>query len=161
MRKKTGGYKERSRCIVNVSGKRPERGRLRYEQKAESNQAVAFGLGKPLPPINMRQFLMRAIPFIILFYIGDKFAWLYQYCQGQTALVRLFNLLANCQMAFQPPWFSFAAEHMLAGLILSGTVLLIMTHRSRNAKKVSPWHGIWLRALGDGKGHRALYRPCV
>ena len=78
---------------------------------------------------------MRAIPFIILFYIGDKFAWLYQYCQGQTALVRLFNLLANCQMAFQPPWFSFAAEHMLAGLILSGTVLLIMTHRSRNAKK--------------------------
>ena len=62
-----------------------------------------------LPPINKRQFLMRAIPFIILFYIGDKFAWLYQYCQGQTALVRLFNLLANCQMAFQPPWFSFAA----------------------------------------------------
>ena len=48
----------------------------------------------------------------ILFYIGDKFAWLYQFCQGQTALVRLFNLLANCQMAFQPPWFSFAAEHM-------------------------------------------------
>ena len=88
-----------------------------------------------LPPINKRQFLMRAIPFIILFYIGDKFAWLYQYCQGQTALVRLFNLLANCQMAFQPPWFSFAAEHMLAGLILSGAVLLIMIHRSRNAKK--------------------------
>ena len=88
-----------------------------------------------LPPVNRRQFLIRGIPFLIIFYIGDKFAWLYQYCQGQTAFVRIFNLLANMQLAFQKPLFSFRGSHMLTGLVMAGLVLFIIEYRTRNAKK--------------------------
>jgi len=69
-----------------------------------------------LPPIPFKRLAIKLIPYIGIFYVGDKLAWLYRYCAGQTAFSRLFVLLSNVQLAFQKPVFSFYPSDMLTGL---------------------------------------------
>ena len=88
-----------------------------------------------LPPIPFKRLAIKLLPYIGIFYVGDKLAWLYRYCLGQTAFSRLFVLLSNIQLAFQNPFFSFHPTDMLAGLAMAACVWLIVTYKAKNAKK--------------------------
>ena len=49
---------------------------------------------------NSLRILALNTPYVIIFYLVDKEAWLYQYCQGDSSVERLMVLLLNFQMAF-------------------------------------------------------------
>ena len=55
-----------------------------------------------LPPIQFKRLAIKLLPYIGIFYVGDKLAWLYRYCVGQTAFSRLFVLLP-CRFSCRHP----------------------------------------------------------
>ena len=75
------------------------------------------------------------IPYIILFYLTDKLAWLYRHCTGNSFAQRAGILFLNFQMAFADPIPSFHVYDMAVG-VAGAVVIKIMVHlKSKNAKK--------------------------
>ena len=48
-----------------------------------------------LPPMDWKRLIMRNIPYVIVFYLVDKVAWLYRYCIGESLLEKLGVLFLN------------------------------------------------------------------
>ncbi len=53
-----------------------------------------------MPAVDKKRLLMMNIPYVIVFYLADKLAWLYRFCVGESAIERLGVLFLNFQMAF-------------------------------------------------------------
>ena len=84
------------------------------ENKRKGERAVIMsrlqkllGVGKGylerLPPVDVHKLLrliLLNLPYIMIFYVGNKLAWLYQYCAGNSMIERLMVLVLNFQMAF-------------------------------------------------------------
>ena len=67
-----------------------------------------------LPPIPFKRLAIKLLPYIGIFYVGDKLAWLYRYCVGQTAFSRLFVLLSSSH--FRNPFSAFIPQICWQGL---------------------------------------------
>ena len=50
-----------------------------------------------MPPIDTKRLLMLNIPYVIIFYLVDKEAWLYRHCIGESLADKAMALLLNCQ----------------------------------------------------------------
>ncbi len=74
-------------------------------------------------------------PYVIIFYLVDKEAWLYQYCQGDSSVERLMVLLLNFQMAFISVLPSIEKMPLLAGFTGALAVKLLVMMKMKNAKK--------------------------
>ena len=64
---------------------------------------VGKGYLERLPPVDVHKLLrivLMNLPYIVIFYVGNKLAWLYQYCVGDSMIERLMVLILNFQMAF-------------------------------------------------------------
>lgn len=42
-----------------------------------------------MPAVDKKRLLMMNIPYVIVFYLADKLAWLYRFCVGESAIERL------------------------------------------------------------------------
>jgi type IV secretion system protein VirD4 len=84
---------------------------------------------------DVKRTLTQSIPYVIIFYIVEKAAWLYRHCVGATAVYRLYALLMNFNLAFQNPLPSMNIYDILVGV--TGAVLVrgIVYYRGKNAKK--------------------------
>ena len=53
-----------------------------------------------LPPVDGKRLLMMNIPYVIVFYLIDKVAWLYRYCIGDSLIEKLGVLFLNFHLHF-------------------------------------------------------------
>ena len=84
---------------------------------------------------NSLRILALNTPYVIIFYLVDKEAWLYQYCQGDSSVERLMVLLLNFQMAFTSVLPSIGKMPLLAGFTGALAVKLLVMMKMKNAKK--------------------------
>ena len=87
-------------------------------------------------------------PYVIIFYLVDKEAWLYQYCQGDSSVERLMVLLLNFQMAFTSVLPSIEKMPLLAGFTGALAVKLLVMMKMKNAKEVPAGCGVWICKMG-------------
>lgn len=80
--------------------------------KQKKKQAVSNGLtdlpGKwirslmeKLPVIDRKRLVIQNIPYVIVFYLVDKIAWLYRHCVGESLAAKVGVLFLNFQIAFE------------------------------------------------------------
>ena len=50
---------------------------------------------RSLPSMDWKRLIMRNIPYVIVFYLVDKVAWLYRYCIGESLIEKLGVLFLN------------------------------------------------------------------
>lgn len=84
---------------------------------------------------NSLRLLALNTPYVIVFYLVDKEAWLYQYCRGDSLVERLMVLLLNFQMAFTSVLPSIEKMPLLAGFTGALAVKLLVMMKMKNAKK--------------------------
>ena len=126
---------------------------------------VGKGYLERLPPVDVHKLLrivLMNLPYIVIFYVGNKLAWLYQYCVGDSMIERLMVLILNFQMAFSRILPSMHKNELLVGDYWSrGSEAHGLHEKEKNAKKVPAGSGVWFGKMGDGKRHCTLYRPGI
>ena len=88
--------------------------------------------------ISITKRILPVIPYVVLFYVADKLAWLFHYCRGPNLISRILVLLQNYKLAFsdlQPSWQLMNLE---AGAVTVLIIRLIVLYRRKNAKKFRP-----------------------
>lgn len=85
--------------------------------------------------LDMKRLTTLNIPYVIVFYLVDKIAWLYRHCVGDSLMAKAGVLFLNFQIAFENPLPSIHGYDLLAGLIGAVMVKLIVYMKGKNAKK--------------------------
>lgn len=84
---------------------------------------------------DIKKFLTLNFPYLIIFYMVEKSAWLYRHCVGDSVVDKLYALFLNFNLAFAKPLPSFHPYDLLAGVIGAVAVKGFLYYRSKNAKK--------------------------
>ena len=84
---------------------------------------------------DVKKFITLNFPYLIIFYLVEKSAWLYRYCVGDSVVDKLYALFLNFNLAFAKPLPSFHPYDLLAGVIGAVAVKGFLYYRSKNAKK--------------------------
>lgn len=85
--------------------------------------------------IDLKKVIMMNIPYMIVFYVVDKGAWLYRHCIGKSVIERLGVMLINFSIAFQSYWPSIHIFDLVVGCIGALLIKGIVYVRGKNAKK--------------------------
>lgn len=88
-----------------------------------------------LPPADGKRLLMMNIPYVIVFYLIDKVAWLYRYCIGDSLIEKVGVLFLNFSLAFQSILPSFHPQDLCVGAAGALLVKLAVYLKGKNAKK--------------------------
>lgn len=88
-----------------------------------------------LRTMDMKKLVTANIPYIIIFYLVEKEAWLYRYCIGESAVQKLGVLFLNFGLAFKNPMPSFYFMDIAVGIIGAALMKLFVYYRGKNAKK--------------------------
>ena len=96
---------------------------------------IAGNLSEKLSTIDKKRLLMMNVPYIIVFYLADKLAWLYRHCVGNSLAEKAGVLFLNFQMAFENPVPSFHAYDIAVGVIGAAVVKGMVYLKGKNAKK--------------------------
>ena len=96
---------------------------------------IAGSLSGKLSTIDKKRLLMMNVPYIIVFYLADKLAWLYRHCVGNSLAEKAGVLFLNFQMAFENPVPSFHAYDIAVGVIGAAVVKGMVYLKGKNAKK--------------------------
>ena len=81
------------------------------------------------------QILTQSIPYLIVFYLVDKEAWLYRHCTGDSLFDRLMVLFMNFGLAFRSWLPSIHPFDMAVGAAGAAIFFAVVTYRKKNAKK--------------------------
>ena len=84
---------------------------------------------------DVKKFLTLNFPYLIIFYLVEKSAWLYRHCVGDSVVDKLYALFLNFNLAFAKPLPSFHPYDLLAGVVGAVAVKGFLYYRSKNAKK--------------------------
>ena len=82
-----------------------------------------------------RGILTQSIPYIIVFYLVDKEAWLYRHCTGDSLFDRLMVLFMNFSLAFRSYLPSVHPFDVAVGAAGAAIFYGIIYYRRKNAKK--------------------------
>lgn len=85
--------------------------------------------------VNGKKLLMMNLPYVIVFYLADKVAWLYRHCIGDSLVGKLGVLFLNFSLAFENPFPSFQIYDMGMGILGAVLVKLAVYLKGKNAKK--------------------------
>lgn len=96
---------------------------------------IVGSFAERLSMINKKRLLMMNVPYIIVFYLTDKLAWLYRHCMGNSFAERAGVLFLNFQMAFENLIPSFHAHDLAAGAVGAAIVKGMVYLKGKNAKK--------------------------
>lgn len=88
-----------------------------------------------LPPIDKKWLVMLNIPYVIVFYLVDKMAWLYRHCVGASMVEKLGVLFLNFQLAFTDVLPSIHVYDIAAGIVGAVAVKMAVYLKGKNAKK--------------------------
>lgn len=90
---------------------------------------------RKMATIDLKKVIMMNIPYMIVFYVVDKGAWLYRHCIGESVVERLGVMLINFSIAFQSYWPSIHIFDFVVGCIGALLIKGIVYVRGKNAKK--------------------------
>lgn len=85
--------------------------------------------------VNPAQLCAKSIPYLIVFYLVDKEAWLYRHCSGGSSFDRMVAVLMNFSLPFGKPLPSFHPRDLLAGLAGALALWAVVAYRKKNARK--------------------------
>ena len=85
--------------------------------------------------VDVKKLIILNIPYVIVFYMVNKVAWLYRHVNGDLAGMRLVNTFTNFQLAFQNPLPSFHPTDILIGIAGALIMKAVVYYRGKNAKK--------------------------
>ena len=129
---------------------------------------VGKGYLERLPPVDVHKLLrivLMNLPYIVIFYVGNKLAWLYQYCVGDSMIERLMVLVLNFQMAFSRILPSMHKNELLVGITGAVAVKLLVYMKGKNAKKFRQGVEYGSARWGTAKDIRPLelfhLQPCL
>ncbi|MCD8249305.1 MAG: type IV secretory system conjugative DNA transfer family protein [Lachnospiraceae bacterium] len=88
--------------------------------------------------LDVKKLLPKSIPYVIVFYLVEKEAWLYRHCTGDSLITRLWVLFQNFNLAFKNLLPSLHPFDL--GVGITGAVLFyaFIAYRRKNAKKYRP-----------------------
>lgn len=82
-----------------------------------------------------RKKVILHLPYLAVFYVINKGAWLYRHCMGESIIQKLGIMLMNFQLAFTEWLPSFDIRDVLIGVVGAVGLKLIIFYRGKNAKK--------------------------
>ena len=88
-----------------------------------------------LPPVDAKRLIMLNIPYVIVFYLVDKVAWLYRHCVGGSLVEKMGVLFLNFQLAFESLMPSFYIYDIAVGIVGAAAVKLAVYLKGKNVKK--------------------------
>ena len=118
---------------------------------------VGKGYLERLPPVDVHKLLrivLMNLPYIVIFYVGNKLAWLYQYCVGDSMIERLMVLVLNFQMAFSRILPSMHKNELLVGLTGAVAVKLMVYMKGKMPKSSGRE---WSMVRQDGGRQKTLH----
>ena len=96
---------------------------------------IAGDFKDKLSTLDKKRLLMMNVPYVIVFYLADKLAWLYRHCTGNSFAQRAGVLFLNFQMAFEEPVPSFHIYDLAVGVAGAAIVKAVVYLKGKNAKK--------------------------
>ena len=122
------------------------KGKARKKRKAQMTKGMASKaaalldrgrsiLRDRLHTLDAKKALMPNIPYIIIFYLIEKEAWLYRHCTGDTMIQRMMNLMLYFGLAFQNPLPSLFWQDLAVGAAGAAALKCFVLYRQKNAKK--------------------------
>ncbi len=115
-----------------MSGKKKK---AKAHEPSKPDWKISGMLKEKFPLMDGRRLLMLNIPYIIIFYMVDKAAWLFRHCMGDSFAEKAGVLFLNFQMAFDNPVPSIYGHDLLAGIAGAAAVKLAVYMKGKNAKK--------------------------
>ena len=103
--------------------------------KVRSPGKLEQTIKRKMATIDLKKVIMMNIPYMIVFYVVDKGAWLYRHCIGESVVERLGVMLINFSIAFQSYWPSIHIFDLVVGCIGALLIKGIVYVRGKNAKK--------------------------
>ena len=88
-----------------------------------------------LQTVNVRKILITNIPYVIVFYLVEKEAWLYRHCIGNSVVQKLMNVFLYFGLPFKDPVPSIHWWDLMVGLIGAAAFKAVIWYRRQNAKK--------------------------
>lgn len=117
MDKKPDGRKKKENVLTKFSGK------------------VLADITGRLQMVDIKKTMTGAIPYLIVFYLIEKEAWLYRHCTGNTMIQKLMNLVMYFGLAFRNPVPSPFWWDVVVGIIGAVSFWAFIRYRRKNAKK--------------------------
>ena len=81
-----------------------------------------------------KKFALMNLPFLAIYYVMNKIAWLYRVTQGDASS-KLQAVVTCFPMSFYPPWPSFQIKDVLAGIFAVAAIKFYLYDKKQNAKK--------------------------
>lgn len=103
--------------------------------KARSPGKLETAIRQSLSKVSVKKLVAMNIPYLIVFYVVEKCAWLYRHCIGETIVQKLGVMLMNLSVAFQSWIPSFHIRDLTAGLIGALIIRAVVYVKGKNAKK--------------------------
>ena len=91
-----------------------------------------------LHSVDIKKLLPKTIPYVIVFYIVEKEAWLFRHCIGDSVITRLMVLFQNFSLAFKNPLPSLYPLDMGIGIVGAALLYAVIVYKRKNAKKYRP-----------------------
>ncbi|MBS6679000.1 MAG: type IV secretory system conjugative DNA transfer family protein [Clostridiales bacterium] len=105
------------------------------QPKARSPGKLETAIRKHLSKVSLKKLVAMNIPYLIVFYVVEKCAWLYRHCIGETIVQKLGVMLMNFSLAFRSWMPSFHIRDLAAGLIGALIIRAVVYVKGKNAKK--------------------------
>ena len=126
-----------------MSQKKKTTAQSKRPRKAPSNQTGGTAWGKKaaaaisgkMQSADVKKLILLNFPYIIAFYMGEKAAWLYRHCNGDTIVDRLMVLFMNFGLAYKSYLPSVHPFDLLVGLIGAAALKAVIYFKGKNAKK--------------------------
>ena len=126
-----------------MSQKKKTTAQSKRPRKAPSNQTggtawgkkVAAAISGKMQSADMKKLILLNFPYIIAFYMVEKAAWLYRYCNGDTIVDKLMVLFMNFSLAYKSYLPSVHPFDLLVGLIGAAALKAVIYFKGKNAKK--------------------------
>lgn len=103
--------------------------------RARSPGRLESVVRQKMSKVSIKKLIAMNIPYIIIFYVVEKCAWLYRHCIGDNMVERLSVMLMNISVAFQSWVPSFHLWDFAAGIIGAVIIRCIVYFKGKNAKK--------------------------
>lgn len=105
------------------------------EPKARSPGKLQASLQQKLANIDIKKQIIMNIPYLLIFYVVEKCAWLYRHCIGENMIEKLGVMAMNLSIAFQSWIPSFHIQDIAVGVF--GTLIIrgVVYFKGKNAKK--------------------------
>ena len=123
--------------VNSKHGKQASRKKVPSEQTGGSawGKKVSEWFAGQKQKIDVKKMVILNIPYIIIFYLSEKVAWLYRHCIGDSIVEKLGVVFLNFNLAFQNPFPSFHIYDIAAGITCAVALKLFVYYKGKNAKK--------------------------